>query len=258
MVIFFSRDFLYEDIHERQFDTGGEEWSLRSELNADGSSGEDLLVLRFTHEVSCIGLEQRNASFLTSVGFSLDNVESWFGVLSLSWEESVDTFVSSSDSSLSGVSSLGILLAGAPCSASSKCTTMTLVLSARSSLSRHLDNARWINLSRKIKIISNYRLLIVVERMIEKNLDICTLMFYYHCFIYVTKFHYPHIANSCRGTRFEILSVWCFAFSSLQTHGGVASHSLWCTLLLLNNSRSLIITRFPFTSSMGYQNMYSV
>lgn len=153
-VIFSSRDFPYS-IHERQFDTTGEECSLRSELNADGSSGDDLLVLRFTQEVSCIGLEQRNASFLTRVGFSLDNVESWFGVLSLSWEESVDSFVSVSDSSLSGVSSLGILLAGAPCSASSKCTTMTLVLSARSSLSRHLDNARWINLLRKFEIISN-------------------------------------------------------------------------------------------------------
>ena len=151
VVIFSLRDFLFKDIHERQFDTTDEEWSLRSGLNAEGSSCEDLFVLRFTHDVSCIGLEQRNASFLTSAGFSLDNAESWFGVLSLSWEESVDSFVSISDSSLSGVSSLGILLAVAPCSASSKCTTITLVLSARSSLSRHLDNARWINLLRKFK-----------------------------------------------------------------------------------------------------------
>lgn len=158
----------YSDIHERQFDTTGEEWSLVSGLNGEGSSGEELFVFVFTHEVSCIGLVQRNASFLTSAGFSLDNVESWFGVLSLSWEESVDSFVSISDSSLSGVSSLGILLAVAPCAASSKCTTMTLVLSARRSLSRHLDNARWINLLRKFVIISIYRSLTVVERMIAK------------------------------------------------------------------------------------------
>ena len=156
-------------IHERQFDTTNEECSLRSGLNAEGSSCEDLFVFRFTHEFSCIGLEQRNASFLTSAGFSLDNVESWFGVLSLSWEESVDSFVSISDSSLSGVSSLGILLAVAPCSASSKCTTITLVLSARSSLSRHLDNARWINLSKKFEIVGIYMSLSVVEWMIAKT-----------------------------------------------------------------------------------------
>ena len=76
VVIFSLRDFLFKDIHERQFDTTDEEWSLRSGLNAEGSSCEDLFVLRFTHDVSCIGLEQRNASFLTSAGFSLDNAES--------------------------------------------------------------------------------------------------------------------------------------------------------------------------------------
>lgn len=137
--------------YEIQFDNIGDDWPLLTGLKGAGTPGEDLFELKFTQEVSCIGSEQRNANFLTSAGFSLDNVvESWLGVLSLSWEESVDSFVSVSDSSsLSGVSSLGILLAGSPCRASSKCTTMTLVLSARSSLSRHLHNARWISLLKR-------------------------------------------------------------------------------------------------------------
>ena len=134
------------NIYEIQLDNTGD-WPLLNVLKGDSSPAATLLLeLWFTQEVSCIGFEQRNASFLTSIGFSLEN-ESWFGVLSLSWVESVDSFVSVSVStSLSGVSSRGIFLAGSPWVASSKYATITLVLSALKSLSRHLDNARWINL----------------------------------------------------------------------------------------------------------------
>lgn len=59
-------------------------WLLLTEVNGESNPTAVLLIVQlFTQEVSCIGFEQRNASFLTSVGFSPDK-ESWFGVLSLS------------------------------------------------------------------------------------------------------------------------------------------------------------------------------
>ena len=149
---------LQEDIYEVQFDTVWE-WPLVNEGKWDSSpaaaevlfemwstDAELLFELLFIQDLNCIGLEQRNASFLTSVGLSLDK-ESWFGVLSFSCEESVDSFVSASVfSSLSELSSLGLFSGGSICGASSKNTTMTLVLSALKSRSRHFAKARCTSL----------------------------------------------------------------------------------------------------------------
>ena len=121
-----------------------EELALFEEVKDDCSPAAELVFEKwFIQELNCIGLEQRKASFLTSVGFVLDR-ESWSGVLSLSWEESVDSFASPSvvSPSLSGVSSLDFFDGGSTWGASSKNTTITLVLSALNSLSLHFANAR--------------------------------------------------------------------------------------------------------------------
>lgn len=148
--------------------TAGDEHLEVCKFNVDRSPfGELFGELLFMQVDNSSGSAHRNASFLTRAGLSAAKSKSWLGVLSLSCEESVDWFTSvSTSSSLSGVSSLGILFRGSSGSVSSKCTTITLVLSARSSRSRHLCKARLINLLGFNKIESlNY--FFIIDILIE-------------------------------------------------------------------------------------------
>lgn len=150
------------------FYTAGDEHLEVCKFNVDRSPfGELFGELLFMQVDNSSGSAHRNASFLTRAGLSAAKSKSWLGVLSLSCEESVDWFTSvSTSSSLSGVSSLGILFRGSSGSVSSKCTTITLVLSARSSRSRHLCKARLINLLGFNKIESlNY--FFIIDILIE-------------------------------------------------------------------------------------------
>ena len=136
-----QRPYIY--IYDWQLHTD-EELALFEEFKDDSSPAAELVFEKwFIQELNCIGLEQRKASFLTRVGFVLVR-ESWSGVLSLSWAESVDSFASPSvvSPSLSGVSSLDFFAGGSTWGVSSKNTTITLVLSALNSRSLHFANAR--------------------------------------------------------------------------------------------------------------------